>query len=71
MTIFETLILIVNVCVLKLSIMDKYNDNDHETRKSLGSIIIGTNLAFSISALALIGVKIILGIVSSYKQLKQ
>ena len=64
---YETIILIINICVLVLAIMDSNNEQNQQKRELVGDIIIYCNIAFSAAVIFYICLKLVLGIISVYK----
>ena len=66
----EIIILVINVCILTLAILDKMKLTMVNTRRILGDIIIGCNIAFTAIAMAYLVMKVLVLLFDVFKMLR-
>ena len=68
---YESILFVVNICILVLAIMDHRGLYMKEERVRLGDVIILTNTLFNVVAVVFIGIEIVLRSIKAYKISKQ
>ena len=69
-TLYEVCILMTNILVLIMAIFDSYGMEKASERETMGRIIIGCFIIFSVIALVFVALNIVLGVASIYKKYK-